>query len=451
MPQNKASYVQASEFQMQRRTCGCKALSERSHPNQECSQTTCASLPQPDNRRLPLAAPTQTVLNSSEKALSGYGVKQLKLTPSEPDVETLVRRIEEGDIDLQPDFQRQEVWSRPKKRKLIDTILRNWSIPPIHLVRTQGGTLDVLDGQQRLTAMRDFFRNDFSISGLIEPIDPEIQSLHGKFFRDLDPLARRQIQTFPIRCFTLTDFKPDEPSELFYRLNEPTMLTAGERRNALYGDSRDQLKKLVEHMMHVGLNKETLGFSNARLAYDDVLARLLMFIEGRDLSEKSTESKVSERFRRGDAFSEEVIDRTKTALAQFSRAKAQASSVRLNKASYLSWLAFFSRDPLQPHLEEFFSTYCCEERRGSAYHFVDEAKAVFEDRSRLRVADVASVLFRDFCLWYVYRFSYETDLPPSVPVEVIDSVYADISKRDDVNFEFTLQQRVTSESWGNFL
>lgn len=398
-----------------------------------------------------LAASALRGLNSTEKALSGYGVEQLKLTPSEPDVETLVRRIEEEDIDLQPDFQRQEVWSRPKKRKLIDTILRNWSIPPIHLVRTQSGTLEVLDGQQRLTAMRDFFRNEFSVSGSIEPIDPDIEKLHGKFFRDLDPFARRQIQTFPIRCFTLTDFKPDEPSELFYRLNEPTMLTAGERRNALYGYSRDQLKSLVEHMMDMGLNKESLGFANARLAYDDVLARLLMFIEGRDISGKSTESKVSERFRRGDAFSESVIDRATTALEEFSRAKAQAPSVRLNKASYLSWLAFFSRDPLQPHLEDFFSTYCREERRGSVHHYVDEAKAVFEDRSRLRVADVASVLFRDFCLWYVYRFTYDSELPTSVPAGIIDAVYNDMSQRDDITFEFALQQRVTPNSWGSFL
>ena len=76
--------------------------------------------------------------------------------PSEPDVQTIVRRIEAHDIDLQPDFQRQEVWSTTKKKKLIDTILRDWSIPPVHLVRTYDDALEVLDGQQRLTALRDF-------------------------------------------------------------------------------------------------------------------------------------------------------------------------------------------------------------------------------------------------------------------------------------------------------
>lgn len=375
----------------------------------------------------------------------------MKLTPSEPDVETLVRRIDNGDIDLQPDFQRQEVWSRTKKRKLIDTILRNWSIPPIHLVSTQDGTLEVLDGQQRLTAVRDFFNNEFSISGSIEPIDPDIEYLNGKFYRNLDPAVRRKIQNFPIRCFILTDFSPEEPSELFYRLNEPTMLTSGEKRNALYGESRDQLKDLVEFMESLGLNKVSLGFSNSRLAYDDVLARMLMFIEGGDLSEKSTETKVSDRFRRGHAFSQDVISRIRGALRSFSNAKEMTPSVRLNKASLLSWLAFFSRDPSLPYLEHFFSDYYQDVREGSTNEYVDEARSVFEDRSRLRVADVSSVLFRDFCLWYVYRFTYDVPLPFTVSEEIISLVNEDIRQRDDITFEYSLQQRVTSKSWGSFL
>ena len=35
--------------------------------------------------------------------------------------------------DLQPDFQREKVWSKDKKQKLLDTILKNWDIPKIYL------------------------------------------------------------------------------------------------------------------------------------------------------------------------------------------------------------------------------------------------------------------------------------------------------------------------------
>jgi uncharacterized protein with ParB-like and HNH nuclease domain len=93
----------------------------------------------------------------------------MKLTPSEPDLQSIVSRIDNNDIDLQPDFQRQEVWSTKKKRHFIDTILRGWSIPPIHLVETDHYRLEVLDGQQRLSAIRDFLHDEFSIDGNITP------------------------------------------------------------------------------------------------------------------------------------------------------------------------------------------------------------------------------------------------------------------------------------------
>lgn len=39
----------------------------------------------------------------------------MRLLPSDPDIQTIVARIKGGDINLQPDFQRGEVWGSPKK------------------------------------------------------------------------------------------------------------------------------------------------------------------------------------------------------------------------------------------------------------------------------------------------------------------------------------------------
>jgi len=89
----------------------------------------------------------------------------MRLLPSDPDIQTIVSRIESGVIDLQPDFQRGEVWSIAKKKRLIDSILRNWHVPPLHVVMTDGGIQEVLDGQQRLVAIRDFVRGLFPVDG----------------------------------------------------------------------------------------------------------------------------------------------------------------------------------------------------------------------------------------------------------------------------------------------
>ena len=43
----------------------------------------------------------------------------MHLTPSDPDIATLHRKIRQGRLDLQPNFQRGEVWGKAKKQRLI--------------------------------------------------------------------------------------------------------------------------------------------------------------------------------------------------------------------------------------------------------------------------------------------------------------------------------------------
>lgn len=114
------------------------------------------------------------------------------------EIQTILTRIAEGDINLQPDFQRGEVWSINKKKKLIDSILRNWNIPPIHVVEGNGGIDEVLDGQQRLNSIKSFYENDFAVAGSIQPTDPNIQALDGLFFKDLPPETQRKFKKYSI-------------------------------------------------------------------------------------------------------------------------------------------------------------------------------------------------------------------------------------------------------------
>ena len=79
------------------------------------------------------------------------------------ELETIVRRIKNKAINLQPDFQRGEVWSENKKKKLVDSILRGWKIPPIHMILGNDNIDEVLDGQQRLVSIKEFFNDGIKI------------------------------------------------------------------------------------------------------------------------------------------------------------------------------------------------------------------------------------------------------------------------------------------------
>jgi len=75
---------------------------------------------------------------------------------------------EQGGLILSPKFQRNSVWNTQAKSYLIDTILRGLPIPPIfmkeYIDRESKKTIrEVIDGQQRLTAIINYYENIYKI------------------------------------------------------------------------------------------------------------------------------------------------------------------------------------------------------------------------------------------------------------------------------------------------
>jgi hypothetical protein len=353
----------------------------------------------------------------------------MRLTPSDPDVETLIGRIDAKDIDLQPNFQRGEVWSVAKKQRLIDSILRDWHIPPIHvIVDPVTNKQAVLDGQQRLVAIRDFAQNLFAIDGSVPPIDKEISRLDGKRFKDLPPEWRARFHQFTIRIFRITNYEASEPAELFFRLNQPTALTSAEKRNAYFGSTRDQVRSVVQKMQEAGLDKSFWGFSDARMAYDDIVARACLTIENKSLRKKVTSNALADRYRAAIAFPDEVIsvvDAAVDTLAKCRSSRLHSRSLDFNKAVTESCLIFVSQLVTQFRdeadrvsvLSEFlrdFSNLDLDWMISSdaplitlliemySPEFLDALVQAYRDRSTSRVSDTTSVIVRDFVFWAAF-------------------------------------------------
>src|SRR5260370_32183499 len=74
-----------------------------------------------------------------------------------------------GKLELNPRFQRRQVWTDKAKSFLIDTILRGKPIPKIFIrqktnVSTKTSTREVVDGQQRLRTILSFIKDGFVVS-----------------------------------------------------------------------------------------------------------------------------------------------------------------------------------------------------------------------------------------------------------------------------------------------
>lgn len=345
----------------------------------------------------------------------------LKLEKSDLQLETIVSRIRARELDLQPDFQRGEIWDNPRRQRLVDTILREWYVPAIHVVIDTDNEEVVLDGQQRLAAIRDFFDDKVKVNGLIEPIDDAIKALHGLEYSRLPATARRAVNRFVITVVTLSDHEPQEPNELFFRLNQSYNLTPPEKRNALHGRARDQVKRLVEDLTNEGLlDPGTVGFSNGRLAYDDIVARTCVAIEIGNLRQHINNSVVESYYRSSEPFSERTVQSLRESASLLLRQikNTPTQRIRFNKGTLQTWLIYCHWAPrltgqipldLLATFEESRSDGKAGERSDSKA--VAEMLRLYDDRASYRVTDVSSVLIRDLAIHAYSLAVYGTTSP----------------------------------------
>ncbi len=153
--------------------------------------------------------------------------------PHDWTLSTLRDKWDRGQMDLQPTYQREYVWKlRPElPSRLIESLLLEIPIPPIYFGRVAGGRLEVIDGQQRLTAMIEFISNKFHLRRL-----ERMQSLNGKVFRDLSEEHQTKILDAAIRSVVIdSGSNTDLRYQIFERLNRGSMaLNEQELRNCVY-------------------------------------------------------------------------------------------------------------------------------------------------------------------------------------------------------------------------
>ncbi|RBN39923.1 DUF262 domain-containing protein [Priestia megaterium] len=366
----------------------------------------------------------------------------MKCTVTELEIETIHRRIKDGDLNLSPDFQRGEVWSVAKKKKLIDSILRGWRIPPIHLIENIDFIDEVLDGQQRLVAIRDFMENEFGIDGTLKPIDENISHLHRLRFRELDNNIQRKFKKYSLTIIRLTEFLPEEPAELFYRLNQPATLTSAEQRNSYIGSARNQIKELVYHFEKLGAAKETIGFSNSRMAYDDVISKFCYTLEVGNLKKKITSTNISDKYRNNEPFNEEVIEEVKKTLIFFiessklGKNKFIFNKLNINKATLFSWLIFsyknknhinkelmseliytfeYAREVIKGKVDKLFLEFEKVPALFRDYKYLNQMFLIFNQRASMGSTDAVSIIYRDIILEiYLIVYSSNENFNPSL-------------------------------------
>ncbi|MCT1449024.1 DUF262 domain-containing protein [Brevibacterium casei] len=203
------------------------------------------------------------------------------------DVAGLVRRLNDGDIVIprfDPDestglsvegFQRQRVWTTSRMEKFIESLLLGWPVPSIFLVVEPDGRYLVLDGQQRLTTLQNFYAGkqhdgrDFVLHNVAE-------HLQEASYATLSLESRRRLNNTFIQAVVIEpagDDGRDAVYRLFGRLNSGGVsLTAQEIRVALY---RGPLTDLIRDLNHDSSWRLLFGTVHQKLKDHELILRAL--------------------------------------------------------------------------------------------------------------------------------------------------------------------------------
>ena len=94
-------------------------------------------------------------------------------------------------------------------------------------------------------------------------------------------------------------------------------------------------------MQGLGLDKGTLGFSNSRMAYEDIIAKFCYTLDKNTLLEKVTSSNITSKYREQQSFSHESVERAKASIILLNESsKYFLYKAKFNKATLYSWLCF---------------------------------------------------------------------------------------------------------------
>lgn len=212
-----------------------------------------------------------------------------------------INTVNFGGLDLQPSYQRGFIWKDDFKDKLIYSIIKfyptgNISVRVLNTPNPKGAKTEVVDGQQRLTTIRDFINNDYVVKSewskkIIAVIkeyyetagvtDPDVEKLVKKLekkgnvrlkYSDLPKIIKGNIDSYNIPMTYIADASDQQIREYFRFLQNQERLRAGEIINSMPATN---LESYLESISHKNLFLDKIGFVDNRAEFDKIFYSII--------------------------------------------------------------------------------------------------------------------------------------------------------------------------------
>ena len=207
-----------------------------------------------------------------------FDAKRVDVGITTPNLGALITRLEHGEIDLMPDFQRSgDLWSKQIQSRLIESILIRLPIPAFYFDAAIDDSWQVVDGLQRLSAINNFVVKKNLILTKLE----FLTEYEGYSYEELPRALQRRIEEFQISVYLI---KPGTPVlmkySLFNRINTGGLkLNPQEIRHAMSQSiHKGAASKFLTRLIKTESFKKIVANKNYRMAHEELALRHVSFV-----------------------------------------------------------------------------------------------------------------------------------------------------------------------------
>ena len=194
----------------------------------------------------------------------------MKMTAGRRALDKIYKRRDRYEI---PEWQRGEVWDYDRKQQLIDTILSGWKLPKFYLLKQTDDQFEVVDGQQRLNAIYEFFANELAVS------EESTKAFGGPYYKDLRTKYSDAFDDFEIEFDEIEQASEEEIKQFFQRLQQGLPLSSSEKLNSVHSKLRDFCRALTKHDFF----SNSISVADTRFAHFDIATKVAAIeVEGMD-------------------------------------------------------------------------------------------------------------------------------------------------------------------------